>query len=418
MIAMGDKKYLLIIGDGMADLPVPELGGKTPLEAADKPFIDALARRSESGSVKNCPDGLPPGSDTAILSIFGCDPLKYYTGRAPLEAAAQGIKLSEGDLAFRCNMASLGGEDVPFEDKIIISHSSGGIEGEESKELVEWLFSQPEFSAAAKKAGVAVKPGLSYRHICVQTPGDGLGLVLFPPHDHLGERVGDNMPRGSRNAGVLAELMKLSNKLLPGHPINEERIALGKLPCNCIWFWAEGTACELPSFADAYGKRGAVISAVPLCRGIAAMTGLQSIEVEGATGELDTNYEGKADAAVRALCEEGFEFVAIHIEAPDECTHNHDLAGKLQAIANIDSRVVMRVCRELEERGEAYRMLILSDHMTLMATGAHGAQPVPFIIYDSTLPQTGPEEGYCEAGGAKGRYIENGTRLMNILFGG
>ena len=407
-------KYILVIGDGMADDPDPELGGRTPLQAAKKPVIDALARRSLVGNVKNCPDGLPAGSDTAILSIFGCDPHKCYTGRAPLEAAAQGLRLAPGDAAFRCNMAAISDEDVPFEEKRILSHSGGGIEGDKSKELIEWLFTVPEFRDAARKAGVTVKPTLSYRHIAVQSGGDIRGLRLSPPHDHLGERVGDNIPSGNENAKTLRGLMELSNKYLGGHPINRARVAEGKLPCNCIWFWAEGTAAELPSFTETYGKSGSVISAVPLCHGIAALTGLGRISVEGATGELDTNYEGKADAAIEAL-DSGLDFVAVHVEAPDECTHNHDLPGKIKSIENIDGLVVERIVEKMRERGERFRMLILSDHKTLTATGAHGAAPVPFMIYDSGAEIDGPAD-YSEPSGEKGPYIDAGTRLMGLLF--
>ena len=408
-------KYILVIGDGMADDPVGELGGRTPLQAANKPNMDALARRSLVGSVKNCPDGLPAGSDTAILSIFGCDPNYCYTGRAPLEAAAQDLKLAPGDLAFRCNMAAISDEDVPFEDKRILSHSGGGIDGESSQELIKWLFTVPEFRKAAARAGVTVKPTLSYRHIAVQAGGDIEGLRLSPPHDHLGERVGDNLPSGNANAAVLTELIKLSNRYLTGHPINSARIAAGRLPCNCIWFWAEGTAAALPSFTQNYKKSGSVISAVPLCHGIAALTGLGRIYVEGATGELDTNYAGKADAAVEAL-RTGLDFVAVHVEAPDECTHNHDLPGKIKSIENLDELVIGRITKQMDALGEPYRMLILSDHKTLTATGAHGAAPVPFMIYDSSAPVCGPED-YSEPSGEKGPYVDAGTKLMPLLFG-
>lgn len=406
-------KYILIIGDGMADDPVEELGGKTPLQAARKPVMDGLAAHSLVGSVKNCPDGLPAGSDTAILSIFGCDPRKCYTGRAPLEAAAQNLTLAPGDLAFRCNMASISEGDMPLEEKTILSHSGGGIDGESSQELIKWLFTVPEFREAAEKARVTVSPTLSYRHIAVQAGGDITGLKLNPPHDHLGERVGDNLPSGNANAEVLTSLIRLSNKYLGTHPINKARVAAGKLPCNCIWFWAEGTAAALPSFTKAFGKSGAVISAVPLCHGIAAMTGLDRIYVDGATGELDTNYAGKADAAVQAL-ESGLDFVAVHVEAPDECTHNHDLPGKIESIEKIDELVVGRITERMS--GERYRMLILSDHKTLTATGAHGGAPVPFMIYDSGAEVAGPAD-YSEASGEKGPYVDAGVRLMSLLFG-
>ncbi|NLL38855.1 MAG: cofactor-independent phosphoglycerate mutase [Clostridiales bacterium] len=407
-------KYILIIGDGMADMELDELGGMTPLEKARIPVMDSLASKGILGSVKNCPETLPPGSDTAILSIFGCDPLKYYSGRAPLEAAAQGISLNEGDLAFRCNMASIEDNDKPFGDKKIISHSSGSIDGRSSRELVEYLFKNPIFKAAADAADVSVSPGDSFRHIAIQAKGDGKGLVLKPPHDHLGEKVSDNLPAGNENAKTLAALMELSNKILSKHPINEMRRREGKLPCNCIWFWAEGTASELPSFEMRYGLKGAIISAVPLCKGIGTLMGMKVIEVDGATGVLQTNYEGKAEAAVKALLD-GFDFVAVHIEAPDECSHDRDLEGKIKAIENIDSRVIAPVLKALEEKQMDFRMLILSDHRTLSTTGAHDGDPVPFILYDS-VHDTGQGRKYTEKEAGDGPFLQNGTVLMDYLF--
>lgn len=407
-------KYILIIGDGMADIELSELGGVTPLERADIPIMDSLSARGLLGSVKNCPDSLPAGSDTAILSIFGCDPTKYYFGRAPLEAASQGISLREGDLAFRCNMSTIDDDDRPFGEKKIISHSAGSIDGESSKELIEYLFNAPLFKAAADAAGVSVTPSRSYRHIAVQEKGDGKGLVLKPPHDHLGERVSDNLPKGNENAKTLAALMELSYTILDRHPINEKRRKAGQLPCNCIWFWAEGTASQLPSFEGSYSKKAAIISAVPLCKGMGTLMGMEIIEVEGATGELDTNYKGKADAAVKALID-GFDFVAVHVEAPDECTHDRDLPGKIKAIENIDSLVIKPIVDTLEEKQIDFRMLLLSDHKTLSTTGAHDGEPVPFIIYDSRV-DTGSKVGYTEKNGLMGPYIPNGIVLMDELF--
>lgn len=406
-------KYILVIGDGMADMELDELGGMTPLEKASIPVMDGLAAKGILGSVINCPASLPPGSDTAILSIMGCDPLKYYSGRAPLEAAAQGIKLNEGDLAFRCNMASIDDNDKPFGDKRIISHSSGSIDGKSSKELVEYLFNNPVFKAAAEAAGVTVKPGYSFRHIVVQAGGDGKGLVLKPPHDHLGEKVSDNLPAGNENAKTLSALMELSNRILSRHPINEMRRREGKLPCNCIWFWAEGTAAELPSFEMRYGLKGAVISAVPLCKGIGALMGMEVIEVEGATGVLETNYEGKARAAVKALLD-GFDFVAVHIEAPDECSHDRDLEGKIKAVENIDSRIIAPVLKALEEKHIDFRMLVLSDHRTLSTTGAHNGDPVPYILYDSRQ-DAGSGRKYSEREAQAGPFLQNGIVLMDYL---
>ena len=407
-------KYILLIGDGMADDPTPVLGGKTPLEVANKPIMDRLSARGTLGSVRNCPPELPAGSDTAILSIFGCDPRVCYTGRAPLEAAAQGVRLKPGDLAFRCNMASLEEGDMPFAERRILSHSSGGVEGETSRALVEALFAHPDFRPLAEAAGVRVYPTLTYRHICVQAHGDARDLVLTPPHDHLGEVCGPLLPHGSPNGDTLRALMEKSFAVLGDHPLNKQRRAEGKLPANCIWFWAEGTAVELPDFPSRYHKRGAVISAVPLCHGIAALTGLDRISVPGATGEKDTNYRGKAEYAAKALLEQGYDFVGVHVEAPDECTHNGDTPGKLESIEAIDREVLGTLTRALE--GTEYRLLVLSDHKTLTDTRGHAHGYVPFLLYDSREGK-GSGLGSTEANGLLGPHIEDGTALMDLLFG-
>lgn len=408
-------KYLLLIGDGMADNPVPELGNVTPLEYARIPTIDALAAKGVLGSVSNCPAGLPAGSDTAITSIFGCDPRKYYTGRAPLEAAASGIKLKPGDIAYRCNMVALEDGDKPFAEKRILSHSAGSIDGDESNAIVTALFADPEFKAAADRAGMCVHPGGSFRHIAVQSGVSVKGMKLIPPHDHLGEVVGPLLPSGSENAEVLKALMELAHKKLDHHPLNESRRARGKLPANGIWFWAEGTAVELPCFVDEYGKMGGVVSAVPLCHGIAFLTGLEPIFVEGATGEIDTNFENKVDATEKVL--EKYDFAALHIEAPDECTHNGDLKGKIQAIEWIDSRALKPLLGRFAAHGWDYRILILSDHKTLTSTRGHDGDPVPFLLYDSTA-DTGLGLPYNEKTGATGKYYPDGARAcMRLLFG-
>ena len=411
----GSLKYVLVIGDGMADVPLPELGGKTPLQHAKTPAMDAIASAGELGSVLTIPKGMPAGSDTAILSIFGCDPRICYTGRAPLEAAATGIVLSPGDVAYRCNMVTFEDGNIPFEEKRIVSHSAGSIEGEESAELVTELFEAPEFSEAARDAGMSIYPALSFRHIAVQKVKDIAGLELTPPHDHLGDSLGQHLPRGGKNAAVLERLMRLAHKELDGHPLNMKRRAEGKLPANGVWFWAEGTVAELPNFKEKHGKTGGVISAVPLCHGIGALIGLEMIFVEGATGELHTNYEGKVDAAIEVL--KNNDFVAIHVEAPDECTHDGDLSGKLQAIEWIDSRVINPLTQRLREAGEDFRLLIISDHKTLTTTRGHDGAPVPFVIYDSRYNRnTGLS--FCEDDAGPGRFIEDGTVLMSILFGG
>lgn len=407
-------KYVLVIGDGMADNPVPELEGRTPLEYARTPHIDGLAARGEVGNVKNCPQGLPPGSDTAILSIFGADPRVCYTGRSPLEAAATGIRLAPGDVSYRCNMVALEDTGGPFEEKKILSHSGGSIEGRQSMELIEWLFTQPEFSEKARAASMTVYPAPSFRHIAVQRGADISGIRLIPPHDHLGEVIGGYLPSGCPNAGILNSLMETAHRLMDGHPINEARRREGKLPANGIWFWAEGTGVELEPFYDKYGKKGIVISAVPLCHGIARLSSLDTAEVEGATGELDTNYEGKVEAAVSAL-KNGYDFAAIHIEAPDECTHNGDLRGKLQAIEWLDSRVMAPLTVALDEEGFNYRLLFISDHKTLSSTRGHDGDPVPYMIYDSRKA-LGSGLPYTEKSGMAGPTLVAGTVLMSRLF--
>ncbi len=409
-------KYVLIIGDGMADNPVPALGGKTPLEYANIPTLDYLAAHGELGNVRNVPIGLPAGSDTAILSIFGCDPLVCYTGRAPLEAAATGIALEPGEVAMRCNMVCYEDTDdnVPLSERKIISHSAGSIEGDESIAIINALFSEPEFAAAAKKAGVRIYPAPSFRHFAVQSGADVTGIKLIPPHDHLGEKIGPLFPSGCDDAAVLGSLMELAFTKLNHHPLNEKRRAEGKLPANGIWFWAEGTAVKLPSFYENYGKTGAVISAVPLCQGIARLTGLDVIIVDGATGELETNYEGKASSAVDAL--NTHDFVAVHLEAPDECTHNGDTKGKLQAIENLDSRIIAPIVQKLKANGTDFRMLVLSDHKTLTSTRGHDGDPVPFVIYDSTT-DTKSGLSYSEKNGETGCALKAGTELMGRLFG-
>lgn len=408
-------KYILIIGDGMADNSVPELNGKTPLQHANIPCMDQLSRKGILGSTINCPEGLPPGSDTAILSIFGQDPKVCYTGRSPLEAAATGIKLNPGDISYRCNMIALEDGDKPYVEKKILSHSGGSIDGESSVALIEYLFRHPEFSVVAEKAGMKINPALSFRHIAVQSGADNAGIKLIPPHDHLGEVIGPLMPSGCENAAVLQELMELSHKLLDQHPINQKRRENGLLPANGVWFWAEGSAVMLKSFRETYGHYGTVISAVPLCQGIAALTGLDFVEVEGATGELETNYEGKVRAALDSLKLPGHDFVAIHLEAPDECTHNGDLPGKLQAIEWLDSRIIAPVVHALKEAGEDYRILILSDHKTLTSTRGHDGDPVPFILFDSR-EQVCSGYDYSEENGLKGPMVSAGTALMGMLF--
>lgn len=406
-------KYILVIGDGMADNAVDTLGGKTPLEYAKIPQIDALAEKGTVGWVKNCPEGLPAGSDTAILSIMGYDPNKYFTGRAPLEVAATGIRLSTGNIAYRCNLVSFEDKDAPMKDKKILSHCAGSIEGEDALEAIGILLKDEKFSALAKKYGVTINPSPSFRHMTVQEKGDITGCTFEAPHDHLGEICGDFLPKGGETAKQLLELMELGHEILDKHPFNNARREQVIAPANGIWFWAEGTAVTLPSFKETFDKTGAMISAVPLCQGIAKLVGIDAPIVPGATGELDTNYEGKVFMAMELLSDR--DFVAIHIEAPDECTHAGDLEGKLEAIKRLNDLVIAPITQKME--GKDYRLLFISDHKTLIATRGHDADYVPYLLYDSTN-DTKNGLPYNETAGEKGpRYEDGAATCMPLLFG-
>lgn len=406
-------KYILVIGDGMADNAVESLGGKTPVEYAKTPVIDRLAAQGEVGWMKNCPEPLPAGSDTAILSLMGYDPLTYFTGRAPLEAAASGIRLKAGNIAYRCNLISLEDKDAPMREKKLLSHCAGSIEGEDALEAIHILLQEPRFSALASKYGVAINPSPSFRHMTVQEKGDLTGVVLAPPHDHLGEVCGDYLPQGGETASQLLELMELAHEILNQHDFNQKRREALLAPANGIWIWAEGTAVELSPFQEKFGKSGGMISAVPLCQGIAKLAGVDAPIVPGATGELDTNYEGKVFSAVQLLSDH--DFVCIHIEAPDECTHAGDLEGKLEAIARLDSRVIAPLVEKLD--GKDFRLLLISDHKTLIATRGHDADYVPYLLYDSGKDS---KKGlpYGETSGAQGpRYEHGASAALPLLFG-
>ncbi len=404
---------MLVIGDGIADDPIPQLGNRTPLQAAPVPAIDRLAARGVVGSVVNCPPPLPAGSETAILSILGCDPRAYFTGRSPMEAAAAGIAMGPGDAAFRCNLVTLEDGDMPLEEKRILSHSAGSISGAAALAAVDALLADKRFAQALADARMEIHRFPAFRQLAVQHESQIEGICFTPPHDHLGEPAGPYLPAGSRQAEVFAHLMRLAHEILDRHPVTEERRRSGKLPANGIWSWAEGTAVELPPFRSQYGMDGAVVSAVPLCHGIGVLRGLEMVEVEGATGELDTNFEGKLEAVWTKLHQ--YDFVCLHLEAPDECTHNGDLPGKLQAIAWLDSKLVAPLAARLEAAGTDYRLLLLSDHKTLTATRSHGLGPVPFLLYDSRR-DSGRGGVYDEPSGKNGPFIENGSILLDLLF--
>ncbi|MDR0469516.1 MAG: 2,3-bisphosphoglycerate-independent phosphoglycerate mutase [Peptococcaceae bacterium] len=407
-------KYVIVIGDGIADNPVLELGGRTPIEVAQIPVIDALARKGELGCVRTIPQGVTPGSDTAILSVFGYDPRNYYSGRSPLEAAGSGVSLETGDVSYRCNMVALEDGDMPYREKKILSHSGGSIEGDNAIALMKYVLADEGFCKLAEANHMAFHLNASFRHIAVQKGVDIKGLIAIPPHDHLDEVIGGLLPSGCPMAEGLNEMMELAHKLLDRHPINEKRRAEGKLPANSIWIWAEGTAIALPGFQARHHKDGFVMSAVPLVWGIGALAGLRYMTVPGATGELDTDFEGKTDGVLEELAK-GADFAVLHIEAPDECTHNGDTKGKIQAIEWLDSRCIARLVDGLEGQGDDFRLMILSDHKTLTSTRGHDGDPVPYILYDSRN-DLGNTLDFSEANAAKGPYMEEGWRLVEHLF--
>lgn len=396
-------KYVVVLGDGMADYPIEELNGKTPLEAAKTPTLDALSKVSEVGLVHTIPEGMAPGSDTANLSVIGYDPKIYYTGRSPLEALSIGVDMEPTDISFRCNIVTLS-EEEPYEEKTIIDHSAGEITTEEAKELVE---------AVAKELGNELYQfyvGTSYRHLTIWKNGTVIDLV--PPHDILGKTIKEYLPKDE----VLNQMMKKSYDILSNHPVNLKRKEQGLNPANSIWFWGAGTRPALTSFEEKNHKKAAMISAVDLLKGIAVGANMTNITVEGANGGLHTNYEGKAKAAVKALEEDGFDFAYIHVEAPDEMGHQGSIERKIQAIENLDEKVIKIVKEELEKRGEDFRMLVLPDHPTPIAIRTHCSDPVPYLLYDST-DEKDNTFAYSEKGGKEsGNYIEQGHTIIDYLF--
>ena len=396
-------KYVVVLGDGMADYPIDELNGKTPLEAAKTPTLDALSNVSEVGLVHTIPEGMAPGSDTANLSVIGYDPKIYYTGRSPLEALSIGVDMEPTDISFRCNIVTLS-EEESYEEKTIIDHSAGEITTEEAKELVE---------AVAKELGNELYQfyvGTSYRHLTIWKNGTVIDLV--PPHDILGKTIKEYLPKDE----VLNQMMKKSYDILSNHPVNLKRKEQGLNPANSIWFWGAGTRPALTSFEEKNHKKAAMISAVDLLKGIAVGANMTNITVEGANGGLHTNYKGKAKAAVKALEEDGFDFVYIHVEAPDEMGHQGSIERKIQAIENLDEKVIKIVKEELEKRGEDFRMLVLPDHPTPIAIRTHCSDPVPYLLYDST-DEKDNTFAYSEKGGKEsGNYIEQGHTIIDYLF--
>jgi 2,3-bisphosphoglycerate-independent phosphoglycerate mutase len=397
-------KYIVILGDGMADYPLDYFGGKTILEAADKPNIDYMSSHGELGMCKTVQDGMKPGSDVANLSVMGYDTKKCYTGRSPLEAASIGVEMHDDDVTFRTNLVTLSDEEN-YEDKTMLDYSAGEITTEESEQLIK---------AVAKELNtdkIKFYPGISYRHLCVWS-GGSTNVALTPPHDISDRKIGAFLPKGD-GAEKILEMMKKSEEILRNHPVNKARVEKGLNPATSIWLWGEGTKPSVDNFYEKYGVKGSVISAVDLIKGIAKCAGMESIDVPGATGNCETNWEGKAQAALDAILG-GSDFVYVHMEAPDEMGHQGKPDKKKLAVETIDSKVVKFLKDELEKRNIDYKMLIMPDHPTPISLKTHVSDPVPYIIYDSTKTDGGSGLSYTEKNGeSTGIFIEKGYTLMD-----
>lgn len=397
-------KYVIVLGDGMADRPIEELGGMTPLEYARTPQMDALAAAGEIGMVHTIPEGMSPGSDTANLSVLGYDPKIYYSGRSPLEALSIGVDMKPTDVSLRCNIVTLSEEEENYEDKRILDHSSGEISTEEAAILIEAV--KKELETDSYKLYV----GTSYRHLLIWDQGKVVELT--PPHDVLGQTIGQYLPQDT----VLKEMMKKSYEILVNHPINIERKKKGLNPANSCWFWGAGTRPSLSSFEEKTGLRGAMISAVDLLKGIAVGASMKNISVEGANGGLNTNYEGKAQAAVAALTKENCDFVYVHLEAPDEMGHQGSVERKVQAIEHLDARVIAPIKAGLEQAGAEFRMLVMPDHPTPIALRTHTGDSVPYLLYDSTKIQQNSWRYNEKEAEQSGHCIARGCEMIDYLI--
>ena len=397
-------KYMIILGDGMADQPIAELGGKTPLEYARTPALDVISKKAEIGMVQTIPEGMNPGSDTANLAVLGYNPKTYYTGRSPLEALSIGVPMSDTDIAIRCNIVTLSEENCAYEERTIVDHSAGEISTQEAAELigaVREVFENDEFSYFV---------GTSYRHLLIWKQGSVVELT--PPHDVLGQKIGAYLPGQEK----LREMMRRSFEILNNHPVNLRRAELGLNKANSLWFWGAGTKPMLSGFQDKTGKKGAMISAVDLLKGIAVGAGMTNIEVDGADGTLETNYEGKAKAAVQALVSDGFDFVYVHVEAPDEMGHQGSYERKVKAIEYLDQRVIGPVKKALDDADLEYRMLVMPDHPTPICVRTHTSDPVPYLLFDSTKPQSHTWSYNEREAEASGIYVPDGYELLDILL--
>ena len=394
-------KYVVVLGDGMADRPIAELGDQTPLAYAETPTMDQLAAVSEIGMVHTIPDGMKPGSDTANLSVLGYNPRIYYSGRSPLEALSIGVDMKDTDIALRCNLVTLSEEEENYEDRTIIDHSSGEISTADAAVLLDAV------REGLENETYKFYVGTSYRHLLIWDRGEVVELTQ--PHDVLGQTIGQYLPEDA----VLREMMKKSYDILVNHPINVERKKKGLNPANSCWFWGAGTKPALSSFEEKTHLKGAMISAVDLLKGIAVGASMKVIEVEGANGGLKTNYEGKAQAAIDVLTKEGYDFAYIHVEAPDEMGHQGSVERKVKAIEYLDSRVIKPVKEGLEAAGEDFRMLVLPDHPTPICMRTHSSDSVPYLLYDSTDLQQ-HDWKYNEAEGeSSGNYVACGHEFID-----
>lgn len=401
-------KYLILVPDGAGDENIEKLGGKTPLDVADMPFIDGLAAKGEIGMVRTVPPGIAPGSDAANLAVMGYDPTVYLTGRSPLEAASIGIEMSDTDVAYRANIITVSGVGA-YEDLMIKDHSSGDITTAEADQLIQAV---NEAFADDEKLFYT---GTSYRH-CLIVHNGATGFDLTPPHDVLDQRVGDHLPKGE-GSEFLTDMMRKSYEILKDHPVNKARMEKGLNPANSLWIWGQGKKPQLSSFYDKYQITGTAISAVDLIKGIAICAGLNSVDVEGATGTLHTNFAGKAEAAIREF-RDGKDFVYVHLEGPDECGHQGDMEGKIQCLSDIDSKVLAPIVEALRADGEDFKVLEVPDHRTPLAIRTHSSTPVPYVIYDSRNEKTEDcsRQFNEKAGTAAGVYFENGFELADYFF--
>lgn len=389
----------------MAGWPLEELGGKTTLEAASTPVMDRLAADAEIGTASMVPEDMAPGSDTANLSVMGYDPKIYYTGRSPLEALSIGVDMADDDVSFRCNLVTLSGEEASYGDRHMVDHSSSEISTEDAGVLLEAL------RQGLGREGYTFYRGTSYRHLLVWSKGQVMELT--PPHDILTKRIGDYLPQDP----VLREMMEKSYEILSSHPLNVEREKRGLHPANSAWFWGAGTRPALTSFEGKTGKRGVMISAVDLLKGLAVGSQMDRVLVEGANGGLDTNYEGKADAAVKALLEDGYDFAYVHVEAPDEMGHQGSVRDKIKAIEYLDARVIGRITGRLDAAGEDYRIMVLPDHPTPIRVRTHTKDPVPYMIYDSRRLLGNSGHTYGESAARRSGLVwPKGFRLIDHLL--